>query len=187
MSLKAFFTGGPSVDKAREDISQLETRTNKLKFKEQRRLDNARRITRAHALKLILGGVVTIGGAITGGVTLFGKNDSQDTPSRTTPSATPVSSEDSEKGLRGSRSKITPIQPIVLTGKNDFEQMLQFEEGWKKISFDALSSFQNADPSMPVIVEFMKQNAFYSIPVGPITTQHVALGTEEEVLKVFNN
>lgn len=81
-----------------------------------------------------------------------------------------------------SKLRPTPIQPAQLRGEQT-ERMMQLQDYWKSIAEDALSRFEVADPRVGQIHTFMKNNAFYSIPMGPVVTQQVFKGSPEEYMK----
>lgn len=74
-------------------------------------------------------------------------------------------------------------EEIELTEKDDFKRMIQLQDHWKRISFESLNLFKDADPRMAELIEFMKKNAYYPLPVGPVATRTVLTIEQLEAVK----
>jgi len=122
-------------------------------------------------------GMVTLaaGAAILGGYALHEnaqKKDAAHTDTTSAPAITAVATSTPEK-IREPKVKGTPIVPFVPNGKDDRENMISFNNYWEKTSLEALEIFRDADPIMPRLIEFTKQNAVYPVAQGPVATMRV--------------
>jgi len=81
-------------------------------------------------------------------------------------------------------SAVTPIEPLVYKSANKMpDQMLELQDYWKKTSLDSLDRFKEAHPKVPELARFMRENAYYSIPAGPVITHHIVMGKWEDMVQ----
>ncbi|MBD3330352.1 twin-arginine translocation signal domain-containing protein [Candidatus Peregrinibacteria bacterium] len=71
------------------------------------------------------------------------------------------------------KDSFTEIPPIKLESKDQVSQMIELSKKWQKISEEAIALFADADPLAQNLLDFLKHSAFYSIPMGPKTTQAI--------------
>ncbi len=74
----------------------------------------------------------------------------------------------------------TPFSPEDKSEEEFLEKSLAFQEHWKDQSQKALGHFKGADPRVITLLGFMKENAYYSLPRGPVATLRINKGAEPE-------
>ena len=176
------------IDKPRNRVKQKRSKESTAKapdttkspaqLKQERELGENVSVQRSR----MLGGLAALG--LIGGLLIYAaKSNSED---RRYNQPQKVQTQTKPESARISRLRPTPISQVKLTGQ-PHEQLIQMQEYWKDISENALGMFKNADPRAASLREFMQKNAFYSLPIGPQTTEHIKKGSAAEILNTSNN
>jgi len=175
------FSFGRNIQEMRsisETISSLRERINSLpdnKAGKKKKLENQIAELNCNYRRLLLksimgsGLILGVGGGI---ASLVRSRKSADEPSRPKPVAEAVTIPSFEL------ANLTPIQFTQPQGNDLIETGLKMQNTWKQISFDALELFRNAGPKISELIKFMKDNSFYSLPIGPIATHHIMLSKD---------
>jgi len=192
-SIFAFKGNLEDMREIEEEVSELRAKLESggSKKKINRQIAELERDSRRAFLKIFTGGSVAVGG--TALATMLGIKLSTDDkeldflqPKPSKPSKKALESELLRSAKEHAIQNVTPIQPVKLKSTEQVGRMMEFQAHWKKVSLDALSLFKDADPEVPKLIQFMQENAWYSIPKGPVVTQHIAKSMDE-LEKNLNN
>ncbi len=154
------------------ESSSAETKGRKKKL--ERAIGDQRVISRRAFMQLLGGGAVVAAG--TGGVVATIAKLAKEPP------------EPEFDYTRKPSVHMTPVKPAVLTAQDTLNRMIELQEYWKRISLEALEGFRNADPKVAELIQFMSENAEYSIPMGPVVTQMIFKNQDpQEAMAKHNN
>jgi tetratricopeptide (TPR) repeat protein len=81
------------------------------------------------------------------------------------------------------RYKFSVIEPAELSEEVTIKRMIQLQDYWKKISFEALNLFRDADSKVATLIDYMDKNAYYSLPIGPVSTQFASTKEQWDAMK----
>lgn len=81
------------------------------------------------------------------------------------------------------RYKFSVIEPVELSEEIKLKRMIQLQDYWKKISSEALNLFRGADSKLASLIEFMDKNAYYSLPIGSVSTQFALTKKQWDAMK----
>ncbi len=109
-------------------------------------------------------------------------------PNRSEQKQLPRSNEQTPRTSRLRPGKIDPIKLAPPRNQEEYmEGQFKLQDHWKKISEEALGAFEAADPRVAVLHDMMKKNAFYTTPVGQVTTVRAIRGSQSEILNAKPN
>ncbi|MFA7277493.1 MAG: hypothetical protein WC101_00705 [Candidatus Gracilibacteria bacterium] len=162
---------GADAEIARLEAESGSAETKGRKKKIDRAVGDQREISRRAFMQLLGGGAAVVAGAAVSGAGVMKLMQEPEFDYTRKPSV-----------------HMTPIRPVVLTGQDNLNRMLELQEYWKRISLEALEGFRNADPKVAELIQFMSENAEYSIPMGPVVTQMIFKNQDpQEAMAKHNN
>lgn len=172
MGIFSFRENWRSLQRSKAEIAALEAKTGSdaKKKKINRAIDDQQQISRRAFIQMLAGGTITAVGAGTAiGIT--------------------IQKLTAEPEFDYSRKPSVPMTPIVqlnLSASNEIERMVELQGYWKKTSLQAIERFRASDPRVGLLINFMREKARYSVPVGPVMTQ--SIGTKgDETEKLLND
>lgn len=123
--------------------------------------------------RLLFGGAAVIAASAIGAI-LLSRDDEVETemvpkledPKRTVPEKREIA------GLP--RNNFTKVRPVTLpTTGRELDKLIALQEHWKAITEEALDKFVDADPMVLLLINFMQERAYYSLPQGPVVTRAI--------------